>query len=143
MKEEIFSLGKPVFLHIPGSSLRLRLGVFPGVGTLSIPRRRDLVLKHPDLQVAFFFPVKIQTIRRKLQTAESQGGKPLSLYPVATHSTLAASLLEMKPRGSVMGHYVLESLFGLQISTAGEEGVVYLRELRRGPHAEKQPFSDR
>lgn len=102
MREEIFFLGKPVFLHIPGLSLRLRLGLFPDVGTLSIPRRRDLVLKHPDLQVAFFFPVKIQTIRRKPQTAEFQGGKPLSLHPVATHSTSAASVLEMEPRDRVM-----------------------------------------
>lgn len=42
-----------------------------------------------------------------------------------------------------MGHYVLQSLFGLQIATAGEEAVVYLRELHRGPPAGKQPFSDR
>lgn len=117
--------------------------MFPDVGTLSFPRHRDLVLKHLDLQVAFFFPAKIQTIRRKPQTAEAQGGKPLDPYPVATHSTLSASLLETKPRDSVVGHYVLQSLFGLQIAIAGEEGVVYLRELHRGPHAGKQPFSDR
>lgn len=72
-REEIFPLGKPVLLHIPGSSFRLRLEVFPDVGTLSFPRHRDLVLKHLDPQVVFFVPAKIQTIRRKPQQSPREG----------------------------------------------------------------------